>query len=132
MIQRRSDLLLAGAILGVLLVATLGSVQGQSVTIGGNALGSSCWVNSWLGILCPFCGMSRSFIALGHGDMMLSLSHHPGGFLMFSMALVVLGSIVAAGLRRSPPISSRRLFLPAVQTVSLTCVGLGVVRTLVS
>jgi len=129
--NRATDLLLAVSIFAVMVVSITATVDSGAVSVAGEGLGSSCWVNSVFGILCPYCGMTRSFIALGHGDLLLSLSHHPGGILLFGLALWIFGAVVISALRRLPPLSSRSFFLPVVQTVALTCVVIGVFRSLV-
>lgn len=38
------------------------------------------------GIPCPGCGMTRSCLALVHGDLALAWSYHPFSFLLVSIA----------------------------------------------
>lgn len=47
----------------------------------------SCGMQQVLGLDCPGCGLTRSFIALAHGDLNASLAFNPGGFLVFGLAL---------------------------------------------
>jgi Protein of unknown function (DUF2752) len=46
-----------------------------------------CFSRTWLGIECPGCGLTRSFIALAHGDLSASLAYHRVGWVL---ALAVL------------------------------------------
>ncbi len=47
------------------------------------------------GLPCPSCGMTRSWSALGHGDLTSSLAFHPLGWAFFAMALWFAASTVA-------------------------------------
>jgi hypothetical protein len=42
------------------------------------------------GLPCPGCGMTRSFVALAHGDVGASFSFHPLGPLMMAIFVVAL------------------------------------------
>ena len=46
---------------------------------GGGSLGGLCWFRGVFHIDCPFCGMTRSFVALAHGDVASALRFHPAG-----------------------------------------------------
>jgi uncharacterized protein DUF2752 len=82
-LYHRVLLLLSG---GVLIVAALLSVRGQSqvvVPLIGLALPELCMMRRTWGIDCPGCGLTRCFIALGHGDVASAWSFNPAGLWLF-------------------------------------------------
>ncbi|NVB80590.1 MAG: DUF2752 domain-containing protein [Kofleriaceae bacterium] len=80
------------------------------------------------GIDCPMCGMTRSFVALAHGDIGAAFRFHPAGPLLFvaMVALVVAVAITAA--RRARPLVERKRFVFAFQTIVLLCLAMGVLK----
>lgn len=51
------------------------------------ALPSTCNMQNMLGLDCPGCGLTRSFVSLAHGDISASLAFNPAGILMFGVVL---------------------------------------------
>jgi len=49
-----------------------------------------CPLRRWTGIPCAFCGMTRSVVALVHGDVGSSLALNPGGVLLVAAAVALL------------------------------------------
>jgi len=73
---------------GVLLAAALLSVRGQTqvvLPLLGVPLPELCMLRRTLGLDCPGCGMTRSFIALAHGDVWSAWSYNPAGLLLFAI-----------------------------------------------
>jgi hypothetical protein len=70
----------------VLVLACLLRTQGEErVSLIGLArypLPEMCGSRTWFGWECPGCGLTRSFIALGRGDLSGSLARHRIGWLM--------------------------------------------------
>ena len=63
-----------------------------------------CWLDTLFGIPCPGCGLTRSVTAVTHGEWGAALGHHPFGFLVWLLAVVLATSPVwprsiAAGCR---------------------------------
>ena len=120
----------AGFCLSALAVAALLTRSGDalSLTAGGAPLGGLCMWRELLGLGCPFCGMTRSFVALAHLDLAGALSHHPAGPLMF-VAYAATG-VLALALS----IAGRRalLFHPAFlrwfQVTVVLCLVVGTAR----
>lgn len=54
---------------------------------------------------CPFCGLTRSFCALSHGDLTAGRRYHPAGPVFYAFfvltALWTLSSLTMAVCRRS-------------------------------
>jgi hypothetical protein len=48
-----------------------------------------CPSQTWLGIACPGCGMTRSIIAITNGDWQLSFSLNPFGYPAALLLLIV-------------------------------------------
>jgi hypothetical protein len=46
-----------------------------------------CVSNTYLGIKCPGCGLTRSFVHLAHGDPLSSFRSHRLGWLVFALTL---------------------------------------------
>jgi Protein of unknown function (DUF2752) len=58
---------------------------------GGIPIGSiSCPIRHWLGVICPSCGLTRSFVALARGDLGQSIDYHAFGPLLFAGLTVTL------------------------------------------
>lgn len=54
-------------------------------------IGGRCAVLSLTGLPCPLCGMTRSTLALAHGDLAGAFGHHPlGPFLLLGLALALI------------------------------------------
>jgi uncharacterized protein DUF2752 len=103
--------------------------QGDTVvTPDGGSLGVTCPSHLLFGVDCPLCGMTRSFVALAHGDLDRALHFHPAGPLLFAAMLAFLGAVVVVALRRARPIVERRNFLVAFQAVTLVSLVLGVFK----
>jgi hypothetical protein len=47
-----------------------------------------CMSRAWLGIDCPGCGLTRSFVCLAQGRWRASLAYHPLGWVMAALVLV--------------------------------------------
>ena len=69
----------------------------------GWALGPTCGFLRLTGYPCPFCGFTRAFLALGHGDPGGAWAVNPLGAVLYVLiALVFLWN--AAGLLRGRPL----------------------------
>ncbi|AFY91942.1 Protein of unknown function (DUF2752) [Chamaesiphon minutus PCC 6605] len=53
-----------------------------------------CPLRHWFGLICPSCGMTRSFVALVRGDWRQAIDYHLFGPLLF----ICLGVILAHGI----------------------------------
>jgi hypothetical protein len=98
----------------------------QLVLPGGAPLGGLCWFRAAFHIDCPFCGTTRSFVALAHGDVAAAFRFHPAGPLLFAAMMVALVAIVTALARRTQPLVERPRFVTAVQAVTVVCLSIGV------
>ncbi|HEY3020515.1 MAG TPA: DUF2752 domain-containing protein [Solirubrobacteraceae bacterium] len=129
--RRLPDLVLAGAALAALAAARLCAVAGGAVVAPGRGpVGEMCWVHAWLGVSCPFCGMTRSLVELAHGRVAAAFAYHPAGPLLAAAALWFVAWAGAALLRRRAPITARPGFARAFEVVALTCAALGAGRWL--
>lgn len=78
--------LIAAISIGVLvLAATMRSEGPSDVFLPGMkvALPDICLTKSVLGVPCPGCGMTRSFISIAHGQWRRAWDFNPASFLMF-------------------------------------------------
>ena len=99
---------------------------------GGAPLGVMCPARLLLEIECPFCGLTRSFVALAHGRLGAAWAHHPAGPLLFACTLAFLAAAATAALRRRPPLSARPGFARAVEAAVLASLLLGLTHHVVS
>ncbi len=102
---------------GAVVVLSLALPLPTNGTIAG--LPSVCPFFNATGLPCPGCGLTRSFVCLGHGHLRESFAWHPLGPLLFSGALLYL---VGTVLRWKWPDEKRALI--ALAGVLLLCWGL--------
>lgn len=93
---------------------------------GGAPMGVSCMSRAFLDVDCPFCGMTRSFVALAHGNVRAAFGFHAAGPLLFAAMVVFLIAALAVAIRRAPPLFGRPRFLFAFQSVAIACLAIGV------
>lgn len=82
-------LLLALCLLVLGLAGVLSVRGGEQVLLPGQrvAIPELCTSKRLWGIDCPGCGMTRSFIALAHGDVRRAWSYNPAGVWLFAIML---------------------------------------------
>ena len=73
----------------VLLSIVLGVNGGRQVTIPLTdiPMPGLCTFKRMTGLDCPGCGLTRSFISLGHGDVLQAWAYNPAGPLMYAVVL---------------------------------------------
>ena len=81
----------------------------------------TCAARQWLGIDCPGCGLTRSFIAISSGDLARAWNFNPAGFVLY---LFVVGQIpwrlfqMGRRANRKMPVFNIWLFLPLAIAVA--------------
>ena len=55
-----------------------------------------CIMHHLLGVDCPFCGMSRGFVALSHGEFAAAFAFNPAAPLVYAAFWWMLGASVWA------------------------------------
>jgi hypothetical protein len=115
------DVAFAAGAIGML---AAGLFMPTAVTTGPPA----CWLRALCGIECPFCGMSRSFTALLHGDTASAFAFHPGGPLLAVTLALFAGAVLYVWIRRRKPLADRPRVMRAVEAVAVLCLLLGVLR----
>lgn len=95
---------------------------------GGAVLGGLCWFRAVFHVDCPFCGMTRSFVALAHGELAAAVRFHPAGPVLFAAMVAALIALVVVLIRRTRPLAERRGFLIAFEGVTLLCSVIGIVK----
>lgn len=127
---RALDLGLAGLAAAQLGAAAWLLPAGDRLTTpDGTPLPGLCLARTVLSMDCPLCGMTRSFVALAHGDLGAALGFHPAGPLLFAAMAVFVPAAVAVWVRRARPLVERRRFVLAFEAVVLVCLAIGVFRT---
>lgn len=127
--RRAYDIVGAALALGQLTASAWLVPVGDRIALpGGAELGELCWFHAVLHVPCPMCGMTRSFVALAHGDAGAALRFHPAGPLLFAAMLVFAAGAVVALVRRSPPMVDRRRFMRGFEAVVVICLVVGLSR----
>ncbi len=60
----------------------------------------SCPIRRWTGVICPSCGMTRSFEAIAHGDWRSAIDYHlfgPPLFISLTIGLIHLSCELLLG-----------------------------------
>ena len=122
---RARDLVLAALCGSGLIVAWLADVADNYVHLGDHTVGVNCWSRELLDIHCPYCGMTRSVVALLDGDIAGSLTYHPGGFLIALGLLLTCAGVIAAAVLGRRPMSSSRWYWRAVEVIAVVCLIAG-------
>lgn len=124
---RALDLGLAGLAAAQLGAAAWLAPAGDRVALpGGAPLPELCLVHATLAVDCPLCGMTRSFVALAHGDLAAALRFHPAGPLLFVAMAAFVAAAVAVAIRRGRPLVERRRFVLAFGAIALVTLVSGV------
>ncbi len=97
----------------------------------GETLPTMCWLRASTGHECPTCGMSRSFVALFHGDLSHAFRFHPVGPVLAVGTVLVLFSVIWLALTRREPLWGRPLFARALTLSAGGALFAGAVRMLV-
>lgn len=93
--------LLLVATVVVVLAATMNVHQSTEVRLPGVpiSLPELCYFRRGVGLDCPGCGLTRSFISLAHGQPALAWHYNPAGVLFFPVVLFQIPYRVAQLLR---------------------------------
>ena len=69
----------------------LAVVFAASFILPSSGLGvSTCAFRNTFGIPCPGCGLTRSFIAVSHGDFAAAIRSHPLGIIIYCCMLIYM------------------------------------------
>jgi Protein of unknown function (DUF2752) len=64
-----------------------------------------CPVRHWTGVICPSCGMTRSFMAIARGDWGSAIDYHLFGPLLFvGVGLTIVHTILELSIDRNLPV----------------------------
>lgn len=83
---------LAAAVMVLLLSMTMSTSDGRRVMLPGMKapLPETCMTKVAWGMPCPGCGMTRAFIALGHGRVGDAWAFNPAAFLIYPVVVFQL------------------------------------------
>ena len=101
----REMLLAAVAVIG--LACALRIREDERVYVPGLSdypLPHTCLSYAWFGVRCPGCGLTRSLIALAHGDWRASWSYHRLGWLLAAAVVAQVPYRLAALRQRDRPL----------------------------
>jgi hypothetical protein len=91
-------------------------------------IGVTCPVRAIAGVECPFCGMTRSFVAMARGRVGDAFAFHPAGPLLMLAMLAFAVSVVVVTARGAVPLFERPRFVRAIEVVAVLCLVTGVVH----
>jgi len=120
----------AGAIF--ILSAIFSMDESGALMVKGSAVGWSCPFKLIFSYPCPFCGLSRSFVAMGHGDFSDSLQYHPLGWLMFFGFIVTFISIIWSFISKSSPVCERNVFIYGCLSMALLFISFWLIRIFIT
>jgi len=92
---------------GHVAAAVLAAAFVLPLPVNGAIAGVPALCPAWnlFGVPCPFCGMTRSFVCIGHGDFSAAFAYHPLGPLLFVSTAVFAAAGFSKGVwRPSPPL----------------------------
>ena len=109
--QRRLEYHLVFLVLSVvvLVLSMTMSVRGAGTQVSlpflNEPLPELCHMRRFTGLDCPGCGLTRSFISLGHGDVAAAWRFNPTGILLFGLLIAQLPyrSLQLWRIRRDQP-----------------------------
>lgn len=81
------DATLLAAALAVLLLSAILTPRGNTqllLPVLGWPLPEICFTRRWLGIACPGCGLTRSLVAMMHGQVRSAWQFNPAGLAVFA------------------------------------------------
>ena len=110
----------------VLALAVLLGVRGETqvtLPIVGAALPELCYSRSILGLDCPGCGLTRSFISLAHGQPYKAWQFNPAGIFLFAAIAFQLPY-------RAVQLMRLRLGRPEINSTVFSICGLAVLASL--
>lgn len=111
--------LCAGALVTAVLMPTAAAAEGPVL----------CPFRLVTGLPCPGCGLTRSWVALAHGQVGEAFAYNWFGPVSFVAAALFTLVTVAALVRRRPPRLPARLMRPVLlYAVAGAWIGYGVVR----
>jgi hypothetical protein len=128
---RALDLFLAACAIGMLVLAFMVDFgHDGELTLAGQDLVAGCVFRAGTGADCPFCGMSRSFVALADGDLMGAISFHLLGPLVAASFAAFIIAVFIATWRRRKPVIERRVFAFLCCTLAVASLSLWSARGL--
>ncbi len=87
MVFHAAMLAVAAPVLALSFLLQVQGTQDVVVPLWGVTLPPTCGMQTMWNLDCPGCGLTRSFIALAHGDLAASLAFNPGGILVFGVVV---------------------------------------------
>jgi hypothetical protein len=117
--------------------------------VGGLLIGAALWANPatiedgpllcpfrrLTGLPCPFCGLTRSWVYLMHGDWVAALKANPFGYVTLGATLGLIAVVLVAAVRRrrapslTPVIRSRGMRVLLAVWLAFALVRLVVIAT---
>lgn len=96
---QQGEILFTALLLGVLLASVLLDPGSEGLTVAGFELPAVCLWRKLFGFGCPGCGLTRSFVFVGHGELVQAFRMHRLGPLLYAV-VVWLAAVRVWGLLR--------------------------------
>jgi hypothetical protein len=87
-----------------------------------------CWFRELVGVDCPFCGLTRSLVALLDGRVLDAFRFHPAGPLVALWLAATSAWLLGAAVRRRPPLVDRAAFARVLALLVAVSVAGGAAR----
>lgn len=119
---------------GVMLLSTLMSIRDEKqvvVPLLGKPLPELCQLRRYTGLDCPGCGLTRSFISIGHAEFGQAWRYNPAAFVLFPViALQIPFQLLQLErIRRGlPELSVQRLSQVVLGIVTVTLLSQWILR----
>jgi hypothetical protein len=86
-----------------------------------------CWLRSATGVSCPFCGMTRSFVAFAHGGVGEAFRAHPAGPILFLAFVAAVVLALRSAIAGAAALHTRPAFLRGAEATAIVCMAAGVI-----
>ena len=93
-----------------------------NLCLAGRPLGEACLFHALTGVGCPFCGVTRSIVALAHQDPVASFTYHPMGLVIATFMLATVVAVLISMWRKSTPVIETRAFVAVCQAMTFAIV----------
>lgn len=128
---RLLDFLLACCVSTALtLSCVVGFGANGTLQIFGVPLGDACPFHRFTQMQCPFCGLSRSMVAMMDGDIGKSFAYHPLSLCIAVLFFGFIAAVCAAAYRHTTPVIETRVFYIVLISLVIMSLTIWVARSL--
>lgn len=95
------------ALLSILVISVIAYIDGDLVYLSDQFIIGKCVIKEMTGYDCPSCGLTRSFVSIGHGQLIKSLHYNVAGLLLYILLIsqMINSSLFLIRKKYSPHLS---------------------------